>query len=121
MPTSVLDPLDYSHEWLFTTTGGGPVRLYSWRSNVWYQSLTKAQTKDPKNPDRQLLEKTPRIHDLRHSCASWLLGAGVPLITVSAHLGHEDAAITAKVYGHLDRTAGQAAAAAMDRLLGSAR
>ena len=34
-----------------------------------------------------------------------------PFITVSAHLGHEDAATTARIYGHLDRSAGQAAAA----------
>ena len=64
-----------------------------------------------------VLKKPVRIHDLRHTCASWLLGAGVPLITVSAHLGHEDTSVTAKIYGHLDRTAGQAAAAAMAHLM----
>jgi integrase len=91
--------------------------LYSWRTNVWTPSLAKARNTDPKNPDRAVLEKQPRIHDLRHSCASWLLGAGVPLIVVSAQLGHEDSSVTAKIYGHLDRTAGQAAAAAMAELL----
>lgn len=38
VPKSVLDQLDYGGEWLFTGTNGGPVRIYSWRSNVWYKS-----------------------------------------------------------------------------------
>jgi hypothetical protein len=117
VPASVLYSLDFSHDWLFTNSEGRPIRLYSWRTNVWVPSLTKARTKDSKTLDKVLLEKQPRIHDLRHTCASWLLGAGVPLITVSAHLGHEDAATTARIYGHLDGTAGQAAAAAMANLL----
>lgn len=102
---------------MFVNSDGGPIRIYSWRSNVWVPSLAKARAKDPKNTDKVVLEKPVRIHDLRHTCASWLLGAGVPLITVSAHLGHEDTSVTAKIYGHLDRTAGQAAAAAMAELL----
>lgn len=118
IPQSVLDRLDYSHQWLFVNSDGGPIRLYSWRANVWVKCLAKVRRTDPKHPDKVLLAKHPRIHDLRHTCASWLLGAGVPLITVSAHLGHEDTSVTAKIYGHLDRTAGQAAAAAMERLLG---
>jgi len=64
-----------------------------------------------------VLEKDVRVHDLRHSCASWLLGKGVPLITVSAQLGHEDTSVTVKIYGHLDRTAGQAAATVMADML----
>jgi hypothetical protein len=51
-----------SHEWLFTNSEGGPIRLYSWRTNVWVPSLTKARIKDSKNPDKVLLEKRPRIH-----------------------------------------------------------
>jgi integrase len=117
VPATVLSQLDLDQSWLFTNSQGGPIRLYSWRTNVWVPSLARARSQDPKNPDKILLEKRPRIHDLRHSCASWLLGAGVPLIVVSAQLGHEDTSVTAKIYGHLDRTAGQAAAAAMTQLL----
>lgn len=117
VPTLVLDKLDFSHDWLFTNSEGGPIRLYSWRTNVWVPSLNKARTKDANDPDKVLLEKQPRIHDLRHTCASWLLSAGIPLITVSAHLGHEDAGTTARIYGHLDRSAGQAAASAMAEIL----
>jgi integrase len=117
VPISVLEKLNAINDWVFVNSHGGPVRMYSWRSNVWVPSLAKATTKDQKIPGKVILQKKPRIHDLRHTCASWLLGAGVPLITVSAHLGHEDAATTARIYGHLDRSAGQAAAAAMAKLL----
>lgn len=41
------------------------------------------------------------FHGLRHTCASILLGAGVPLIVVSRHLGHANPNITATVYAHL--------------------
>lgn len=41
-----------------------------------------------------------RFHDLRHSAASAMLNAGVPLYTVGAVLGHKSAAST-KRYSHL--------------------
>lgn len=47
------------------------------------------------------LVKSPRIHDLRHTHAAWLLTDGVALLAVSRRLGHETIAITANVYGHL--------------------
>lgn len=117
VPPHVLDCLDYSREWLFTNSHGGPIRLYSWRANVWAPSVAKAKAVDENNPDKPVLTKPVRIHDLRHTAASWLLAAGVPLIVVSQHLGHEDTSVTSKVYGHLDRTAGKAAADAMSKLL----
>lgn len=113
VPKRILAALEYQNEWLFTNTDGGPIRVYSWRTNVWTKSLAKAKGKGRGNSETAVLEKNPRIHDLRHTCASWLLGAGVPLIVVSAHLGHEDIATTARIYAHLDRSAGQAAADAI--------
>lgn len=111
VPTTVLDQLDYNHEWLFTGSNGGPVRLYSWRSNVWIKTRAKAMA--PSDPDAPKLAKSPRIHDLRHSCASWMIQAGVPLPVIQAHLGHESIATTVDLYGHLDRRSAQAASDAI--------
>ncbi len=41
-----------------------------------------------------------RFHDLRHSCATLLLRAGVSVRSVAARLGHSDPAMTLRVYAH---------------------
>jgi integrase len=47
------------------------------------------------------LSVTPRIHDTRHSHASWLLAAGVPIHVVQIRLGHESITTTVDTYSHL--------------------
>jgi integrase len=47
------------------------------------------------------LKQTPRIHDLRHTHASWLLSNGVPVHIVSARLGHRKPSVTYDIYTHL--------------------
>lgn len=47
------------------------------------------------------LSQMPRIHDLRHTHASWLLAAGVPIHVVQARLGHESIQTTVDTYSHL--------------------
>jgi integrase len=47
-------------------------------------------------------QKPLRFHDLRHSTATLLLKAKVPLATVQKILRHTDPKITSEVYGHLD-------------------
>ena len=42
-----------------------------------------------------------RLHDLRHTFATGLLRAGVPVTLVSATLGHANPSITLKVYSHV--------------------
>lgn len=54
-----------------------------------------------------------RIHDLRHTCAAWLVQAGVPLRTVSEILRHRDFATT-MIYAHLSPEAGRVGVAALD-------
>jgi len=44
-----------------------------------------------------------RFHDLRHSYASLLYEAGIPLKTTSALLGHSTIEITADIYTHLNQ------------------
>ncbi len=45
------------------------------------------------------------FHELRHTYASGLVNAGVPLAFVAAQLGHADTAMVEKHYGHLCPTA----------------
>ena len=61
-----------------------------------------------------------RLHDLRHTAASLMLGAGVPLKVVSEALGHSSIAITADTYSHVTPELRREAADAMDRVLGGA-
>jgi integrase len=110
VPASLLSDLNFNHDWLFTNSAGGPIRLYSWRTNVWVPSLARARTKDSKKPDTVLLEKRPRIHDLRHTNASWLIQAGIPLPVIQRHLGHESIQTTVDRYGHLDRASSRVVA-----------
>jgi integrase len=58
-----------------------------------------------------------RLHDLRHTAASLMLAAGVPLKVVSEALGHSSIAITADVYSHVTPDLRREAADAMDRAL----
>lgn len=54
--------------------------------------------------------KKIRFHDLRHTCASLMLTADVPLKTVSQILGHSSISITADLYTHVvDKNKQQAA------------
>lgn len=45
--------------------------------------------------------QSPRLHDLRHTGASWLIAEGVPLPYIQARLGHEKITTTVDTYGHL--------------------
>ena len=64
---------------------------------------------DPRNALRVLqvaakaagVEGVVGLHTLRHTFATTMLSAGVPLITVSHLLGHSSVAITGDVYGHV--------------------
>ena len=43
-----------------------------------------------------------KFHHIRHTTATLLLKAGVPLATVQKILRHSDPRLTAEIYGHLD-------------------
>lgn len=87
---------------VFTAPEGGPVRHSRFLENVWYPAKKAAG-----------LARFPRIHDLRHTHASWLIASGVPLPVVQRRLGHESIKTTVDTYGHLapDSYAGAAEAA----------
>jgi hypothetical protein len=59
-----------------------------------------------------------RFHDLRHSFASNLLGAGTDIVTVSKALGHANVHITLTTYAHAIPRERQGAGDALARLMG---
>jgi integrase len=59
-----------------------------------------------------------RFHDLRHTAATLLLGAGIHPKVVSEMLGHSTTAITLDPYSHVTPTMQQQAADAVDSVLG---
>ncbi|RTE47593.1 site-specific integrase [Actinobaculum sp. 352] len=62
----------------------------------------------------------PRLHDLRHSHASTLIAAGVPLPVIQRRLGHESITTTVDTYGHLSQDAWAGAAEAMEAAIAPA-
>lgn len=84
---------------VFTAPEGGMVHSSNVRARAWLPAIAAAG-----------LTNKPRIHDLRHTHASWLIAAGVDLLTVQRRLGHESITTTADRYAHV--LAGQQRAAA---------
>ena len=58
-----------------------------------------------------------RFHDLRHSCASFLVSSGIPMKQVQLFLGHSNYSTTADIYAHLSPNALDASGATMQSLL----
>lgn len=59
-----------------------------------------------------------RLHDARHTAATLLLRAGVPVKVVTQRLGHADVAVTMRIYQHTTAQDDQDAADALGRALG---
>jgi integrase len=57
------------------------------------------------------------LHECRHTCASTMMAAGVPIKAVSTYMGHSSIAITSDRYGHLLSDAGIAATSLIDAFL----
>ena len=82
---------------------------------------------DPANLRRALRTVTEKAglgrwhpHELRHSAASLLSAAGVPLEEVADVLGHASTRVTSATYRHLTTPTVEAGAGPMEDLLGSA-
>ncbi|WP_376955474.1 tyrosine-type recombinase/integrase [Arthrobacter methylotrophus] len=103
---------------LAAAKSGGPVFLNTAGTHidhrrawgVWDRAIMKAQSKG--------LTKRPRIHDLRHSNASWLLHAGLDIYKLQKHLGHRSITTTLDRYSHLLPEGLRDTTAAMDRAFG---
>jgi integrase len=121
LPAVVVDVLEplldgrLPEDRLFVSARGNPIHagLYG---RQWQPAVRRAQ--DRERHGERALTRAPRIHDLRHSHASWLIAAGVDLLAVSRRLGHKSIATTVDLYGHFlphqQRTAAEAAGRAFE-------
>ncbi|MEU3142924.1 site-specific integrase [Streptomyces sp. NPDC006999] len=82
-----------SDDLLFQGPKGGRWDTWTFRSLRWHPAI--------EGPRAEGLTKAPRVHDLRHSHASWLIAAKVPLPAIQGRLGHESITTTVDRYGHL--------------------
>lgn len=99
-------------EFVFLNSKGGPVRHCPFRLNVWVPTVAvfagdEAVGKHPSTRrvvwDGQGSGKRPRIHDLRHSFASWAIARGLSLTSIQRHMGHQSIQRTSDTYGHIFR------------------
>ncbi len=96
-----------SNAYVFVTNRGGKkLSGANWRQYVWYPAIDRANARiaeeNKKRSSANQIPLIPRLdpHDCRHTCASWLAQAGVPLSEIQKLLGHESGATTAR-YAHL--------------------
>lgn len=115
-----LEPEEFAAVRNSMTSRWQPLTDFLVMSGAWVRTLAKTLPDGKGTVADALGGKRPRPHDLRHTCASWMIAAGVPLPVISQHLGHESITTTVHVYGHLDRTSGERAAAAIATMLARA-
>lgn len=83
-----------------TSLEGAPLRNTNWAGRVWHPAVKAAGVGHV------------RVHDLRHTYASWLLQEGIPLAEVGRLLGHVSPQTTQR-YAHLAETPSAAVLAAL--------
>ena len=109
MPTSLAAALD-AHlaatdgELVFPNRSGGYRRYRTYRRDVWDPAASRAG-----------LTVTP--HDLRATCASLLIDAGVSVKDVQQQLGHRDVTTTLSFYARVRPSRADELAAKMDALI----
>ncbi|MCJ8505781.1 site-specific integrase [Kocuria flava] len=92
-------------ELVFQHPAGRQLTNYWFFAHVWRPTVEDLGGQPPAQP---------RVHDLRHTHASWLIQQGVALPVIQRRLGHESIATTVNVYGHLADDADRLAADALD-------
>ena len=92
-------------EWVYPTATGEHQKTTRHLYKSWYRIKDAAG-----------LPKSTRIHDLRHTCATWLVASGTPIQVVADILGN-DPALCLKVYVHSLPSMQVEAAASMDEAL----
>jgi integrase len=78
--------------YVFRMVRGGAMRSSSLYTQAWRPGLLAAGF-TPGN--------MPRMHDIRHTHASWMIAAGMEIFALSRRLGHESITTTMDRYSHL--------------------
>ena len=81
---------------LFVSMDGRP-----YRDDRYWTIFTTAVRRAVDESAEPLVPPGTTSHDLRHHYASVLLAAGESVVAVAERLGHEDAALVLRTYGHL--------------------
>jgi integrase len=84
-----LDGIRPTGDLIFVNSDGSPIRPDS--TSQWFGRAVKASR----------IERRITFHEMRHTHATLLLKAGVPIHVVSQRLGHSDVGFTLKTYAHV--------------------
>lgn len=94
---------------VFRDDAGQPITSSKARDRVSQRTRTAAKAAE--------LTLPRAFHALRHTAASWMIQAGVPIYEVQRTLGHSSTALTER-YAHLAPDYGEKGAAAIDHVFG---
>jgi len=127
------NPANPNQRFIFTTPAGTPVRHDLFYKRQFIKAARAALPELIPAAEQRLIAKhkregkpTPtasqlknvspfRFHDLRHSCAAWLIAAGAHPLQIKLRLGHESIRTTMDTYGHLFPSAEPELAALLDQ------
>ena len=79
---------------VFVTPRGNVIRSGGFYNVAWRPAVAGLE---------EITGKRPRVHDARHTYASWAIQAGIPLPVIQRQMGHESITTTVDTYGHLAR------------------
>lgn len=99
-----------SEEYVFTAPEGGPLRRDLLHKRYIRPAVLKAG-----------VPEGLRVHDLRHTCASLLIGLGAQPKVIQERLGHSSIMVTMDVYGHLFPSLNEALTERLDEVFRAAR
>lgn len=118
------DVMDMLRTWRETHQWHTRQRQEAWADDVYILRHLTGESYDPNTLTHDLRKAEvaldlPHVsfHDLRHTYATLLLEAGVPLKTVSDLLGHSTIRLTGDVYAHVTRRMRRDAATVMENTL----
>jgi integrase len=101
-----MGPRYQNNDMVFATREGSSLMIQNLRTRHFKPILERAE-----------LDKSIRLYDLRHTCATLLLLAGANVKVVSERLGHANVSITLDIYAHVLPSMQQAASAKLESLL----